>query len=410
MQKTNPMASKALSFRPPEIPRRHTVLRVPGSHTLYVGPPSCMRRHALHHRKHGDPSAVSFLHVTQTDVVSGSYEQLIVDAVAELECTLTPAPSILFVTTFCIDDFLGTDHEALGEQLAAQWPQTRFVFDRIHPVATGPTTTMSAKKTQNLYSFLDPVDPSERDRGVNLVGSFVPLNPKSEFFELLGRWQLGPLRQLFDCVTYDDYQAMARSRISIVTRFNGLAGACSMEERLGIPAFAFLPCYDAEQMARLYRDLAVAVGQEPSDCTPWLTAVYSQIARTRTLVGNTPIAVDAEATLVPFALARALLDYGFNVTHVFHSHHAFATDNADRDFVLARYPHVICAPSNDARLHLNADAWRQPNAIAIGRCAARILSTPHLVDIWHDEGLTGFHGIGLLMENIVQALEDPTHG
>ena len=67
-----------------------------------------MRRQALHHRKHGDPSAVSFLRVSQTDVVSGSYEKLIVEAVDELERTLVPPPSILFINLFCIDDWAPT--------------------------------------------------------------------------------------------------------------------------------------------------------------------------------------------------------------------------------------------------------------------------------------------------------------
>lgn len=396
-----------LWFRPPQTPRARTVLRIPGSHTLYVGPPSCMRRHALHHRKHGDPSAVSFLRVSQTDVVSGSYEKLIVEAVDELERTLVPPPSILFINLFCIDDFLGTDADSLRDLLAARWPGTRFVFDRIHPVALSATNTMSVKKTLNLYSFLDPVDPSQKDRGVNLVGSFVALNPESEFFEVLEGWGLGPVRQLFDCATYADYQAMARSRVTIVTRFNGGAGARSMEERLGIPAFDFGPCYDVERIEKSYGGLAQLLDLPAPDCTPWRTQAEARIRETRDLVGDTPVVVDCEASLVPFALARALLAYGFNVTHVFHSHHPFDADTADRVLIAERHPQVVCLPSNDARLHIGDHAGLAlpdpGRTVAVGTTGAAIVGTDRTVDVWHDEGLTGFHGVGLLMEKIAHA-------
>ena len=396
-----------LWFRPPQTPRARTVLRIPGSHTLYVGPPSCMRRHALHHRKHGDPSAVSFLRVSQTDVVSGSYEKLIVEAVDELERTLVPPPSILFINLFCIDDFLGTDADSLRDLLAARWPGTRFVFDRIHPVALSATNTMSVKKTLNLYSFLDPVDPSQKDRGVNLVGSFVALNPESEFFEVLRSWGLGPVRQLFDCATYADYQAMARSRVTVVTRFNGSAGARSMEERLAIPAFDFGPCYDVGRIEGLYRELAQPLDLPAPDCAPWRKQTETRIQETRELLGETPVVVDCEASLVPFALARVLLGYGLNVTHVFHSHHPFDADGADRALIAERYPQVTCLPSNDARLHLGDRAGLAlpdpSRTVAVGATSAAIVGIDHVVDVWHDEGLTGFHGVGLLMEEITHA-------
>lgn len=280
-----------------------------------------MRRHALHHRKHGDPSAVSFLRVSQTDVVSGSYEKLIVEAVDELERTLVPPPSILFINLFCIDDFLGTDADSLRDLLAARW--------------------------------------------------------------------------------------MARSRVTIVTRFNGGAGARSMEERLGIPAFDFGPCYDVERIEKSYGGLAQLLDLPAPDCTPWRTQAEARIRETRDLVGDTPVVVDCEASLVPFALARALLAYGFNATHVFHSHHPFDADTAGHVLIAERHPQVVCLPSNDARLHIGDHAGLAlpdpGRTVAVGTTGAAIVGTDRTVDVWHDEGLTGFHGVGLLMEKIAHA-------
>lgn len=189
--------------------------------------------------------------------------------------------------------------------------------------------------------------------------------------------------------------------------FNGNAGARSMEEHLGIPAFDFGPCYDVDRIEELYGGLARLLEMPAPDCAPWRAQVETRIRETRDLVGDTPVVVDCEASLVPFALARALLAYGFNVTHVFHSHHPFDADAADRTLIAGRYPQVACLPSNDARLHVgdrSGLALPDPSrTVAVGTTGAAIVGTDRAVDVWHNEGLTGFHGVGLLMEKIAHA-------
>lgn len=411
-----PRREPTLSFRMPEVERKHTVLHIPGSHTLYVGPSACMRRHALGQYKHGDIDDVSFLRVTQADVVSGTYEDLIVEAAGELVATLSPAPSILFVDVFCIDDFLGTDDEALVRRLERLHPGTRFVFNRIHPVATNEKVTMGDAKQVSLYSFLDPVPPEGHDNGVNMLGNFVPLNPESEIFELFARWGLGPVRQLFACGTYAEYQDMAKSRVAVVARFSGDKTAREMEGRLGIPYVRFPACYDLDRIEGHYRELARALGEPEPDCSPWRAPAQEAVRRALELLGDTPIVVDNEATLLPYMMARSLLGYGFNVTHLFHSHHLFDPDLPDREAIQAEHPEVFVATGDDARLHV-ADvsgrygedgAWeggsigpdREP--VAIGAVGARIVGARRVVDVWHDEGLTGFHGVRLLMERLCE--------
>ena len=411
-----PRREPTLSFRMPEVERKHTVLHIPGSHTLFVGPSACMRRHALGQYKHGNIEDVSFLRVTQADVVSGTYEELIVEAAGELVATLSPAPSILFVDVFCIDDFLGTDDEALVRRLEGLHPGTRFVFNRIHPVATNEKVTMGDAKQVSLYSFLDPVPPEGHDNGVNMLGNFVPLNPESEIFELFARWGLGPVRQLFACETYAEYQDMAKSRVAVVARFSGDKTAREMEGRLGIPYVRFPACYDLDRIEGHYRVLARTLGEPEPDFSPWRGPAEEAVRRARELLGDTPIVVDNEGTLLPYMMARSLLGYGFNVTHLFHSHHLFDPDVPDREAIKAEHPELFLATGDDARLHVanvsghfgEDGAWqagsigpdREP--IAIGTVGARIVGARRVVDVWHDEGLTGFHGVRLLMEKLCE--------
>lgn len=401
-----------LSFRPPEPVRPHVVLHIPGSHTLYVGPPACMRRHALKQLSRSNPGWSSYLSITQADVVSGRYEDLVADAVDELERTLTPAPTVLFVSVFCIDDFLGTDADALVARLESSWPSTRFVFERIHPVGADTKRAMSADKYANLYSFIEPVKAEMRDNGVNLIGSFAAPEPESELFDLLDSWGLGPVRQLTSCNTFDEYQDLAKSRIGLVMRFGGDAAARAMEARLGIPRFDFGACYDLARIEQRYCRLARLADAQRPVCTPWRTAAADALHTALDLVGTAPVAIDSDATLVPFSLARALLDYGFNVTHIFRSHHPLDADTLDQQYIAEHYPHVRVSVMSDARLYLgrlgetrqtpqgDSETLRTQPVIAIGSKAARIMGTDLVVDIWHDEGHTGFHGVRLLMEKI----------
>lgn len=394
-----------LSCRLPEIPRNHTVPHIPESHTLYVGPSSCMRRHAIHAREYGDIEEVTFLRITQADVVSGSYEDLIEAAVGELLRTLNPVPRIMFIELFCIDDFLGTDDESLVDRLSRAFPDCRFVTDHIHPVATNETVSMSEMKFFNQYAFVERAAPEDRDGGINVIGAFVPINPASELVAALDSMGATPLRYLFGCKTFDEYQDMGKSQLALVTREMSRTAAEDMRARLGIPYLAFPACYDVAEIGDTYAELSSALGKSlpHEQLNPWRARAQAAVEDALEATSGIPLAIDCEASLVPHSLARALLDYGFNVKWIFRSKHLFDTDALDRERLMTFYPRVTIMCADDARLvaggaeTLTADAGAS-SILAIGKDAGHILGTPYCVDIWHDEGFTGYHGICSLME------------
>ena len=111
-----------LSYYLPEKAVPRTVLSIPGSHTIYIGPLSCTRRHFIHNIQYSSFREFSSLFITEADVASGHYEDVITESVSTLCNTLDPVPHIFILEFFCIDDFIGTDESALLQKLKTTFP------------------------------------------------------------------------------------------------------------------------------------------------------------------------------------------------------------------------------------------------------------------------------------------------
>ena len=84
------------------------------------------RRHSRHRRAH--------LYISESDIVSGCYEDLVPEAVEQILATVKPVPRAISVIVTCIDDLLGTDHEALLMLLKRRFPETHFCIRRVDPI------------------------------------------------------------------------------------------------------------------------------------------------------------------------------------------------------------------------------------------------------------------------------------
>lgn len=393
-----------LTYYLPEPDKVHTVLHIPGSHTLYVGPLSCTRRHAIHESEFGDRKDASFLFITEADVVSGRYEELMVESVGSLIELLEPSPHIFFLAVFCIDDFLGTDEAALLDRLRGTYPDRQFAMEHIDPVSLDEALNMGMKKHVNLYSFIKPA--YEHDRGVNFLGNFVSLEPECEFLTLLRSWGCGPVRELFHCESYEGYQDMGKSCLSVVLRYMGTHSGDFMRDTLDIPYYVFTASYDAGTVAHGYGDIAELLGRERPDFTVEIEKVKEDAGDTARLLNEMPVAIDSSAFLAPFAAAKTLLDYGFNVRYVFRSNHSFEQDIEAEKYISQHFPQVIVTRAK-SYTHLY-ERIGESDCLAIGADCARVLRARHFADVWHDEGYFGFHGIHRLMATIRDAVSVTT--
>ncbi|MGN0267301.1 MAG: nitrogenase component 1 [Lachnospiraceae bacterium] len=383
-----------LSYYLPKPAKPHTVLHIPGSHTLFIGPSACSRRHALHASRYGNRRNLSFLFITESDVISGDYEKMIGDAIEELLTVLQPAPHIFLLDVFCIDDFLGTDEEALLAELRIRFPDCCFALEHIDPVSLEKNLEKGGmKKKGNLYQFLLPAE--VHDRGVNFLGNFVSVDPECEIFKLLKQWNAGPVREIFHCESYEDYQAMAKSCLSVGLRHVNEDTIRYMTETLHIPYYYFSAGYDVDDVAKGYRALASLLEQPEPDLSGYMQKTRQEIRKTVDYLDSMPLAIDASAFLKPFQGAAALLKYGFQVRYVFYKSVMMEPDEQMRQWISIQYPHVKLF-RKDAYDTVNT--LFDPECLAIGIDAARLLKTEKTADVWHDEGYFGFYGIRKLMQ------------
>ena len=385
--------SSGLSYYLPEVDKVHTVLHIPGSHTLFIGPSACTRRHAFHAMEYGDRRNVSFLFITEADVVSGDYENLVGDAVADLLAVLEPAPHIFLLAVFCIDDFLGTDEDALLARLEERFSDCRFAVDHIDPVTLGENPRKGMMKGHvNLYTFLWPE--TEHDAGINFLGNFVSLDPACDFLSFLRDRRAGPVRELFSCRTFEEYQAMAKSRLAIGMRFVGEDTRSFMTDTLGIPYVYFPASYDAGVVARGYAEIAGMLGCAVPDLSEAVCAAERDARETAAFLNGMPVAIDSSAFLLPFSAAKALLGYGFCVRYIFRSRHVIPEQEISAYEEIAARGDVAVYRSDD---YANLGLPPVTECLAIGADCRRLLGANHFADVWHDEGYFGFHGIHRLM-------------
>lgn len=385
-----------LSARLPKAKRKHTIMRIPGSHSFFVGPKGCTRRHAINSRGRDDIENRSFLVISQNDVALGTYEHKIEQAVDQILKTVEPSPRIMIVNVFCIDDFLGTDMETLIEKLNERYASCKFILDRIHPVSFNEVKKFDDYGHMSHYSFLDPVPADARDNGVDFLGNFVSVDPDCEILDIFKAWGVGPVRQLFECKTYDEYVALAKSRFALVLRYSGNNTLREMD-RLGISYFQFPACYDLDEIEGYYQAIADGIGEKLPEVSPWKQAALKEIAATRELLGDLPVVVDSDASNVPYSLARALYAYGFNVVRLYHAKHLFEADEDSYQQISSGAVPIEDFQIDRDENHTEAHKITEPH-LAIGVDGAKLSGATYVVDIWHDEGFNGFHGVAKLMK------------
>ena len=381
------MPEQQLSFYIPKHGRERVTLRIPESHSLYICPPACGRRHGIRAIKNGEKDHVSFLYVTPNDLSGGAYEQEIGDAVFELLALLAHKPRVFELYFNCVDDFLGTDEKPLLASLESRFPDVRFVALRHNPVAFHEKIKPGERAHAQLFSLLSP---AEKDDGINFIGNFVPLHPDNELFAILSEWSIAPVRQIFACKSYDEYMRLANSRLNLVLHEMGTYAAQQMKERLGMDWLFLPPSYRPAQIKEQYAALAHALGKPVPDLDGYEAQLMQEAEETKKALAGREIVVDSGASMRPCGLARALLELGFSV-HAIFLIHPKDSDEEDRQWLEKNCPDLMLLSQEDCgRLSERA---LPDNPICIGFDSAYLLKSARFVDAYHDEGLFGYYGL-----------------
>ena len=273
----------------------------------------------------------------------------------------------------------------------------------MNPISKGSKTPPAISIQNNIYSLL--AQTSEKDSNINCIGNLVEIHPESEIYEFLKQFGCEKIKHISHYDTFEDYQDMATSRMNLVITPVGRQAAGQMEEKHDTPSI-FLPVsYRLEQIAANYEKLAAAFGAEgvgEFNFAPYIDEVKKAITRALSAVEDAPIIVDASAAKCPFGLARALVEYGFNVVRV-QAPECIGIDKADFKWITEKHPEIEIVES----LHHNAVLRENqiPESIAIGVDGAYLAGSKYVVDLFDDEGMYGYHGVRCLMEKLEHALD-----
>lgn len=395
--------NNALSYYIPQHGKPKNTLHIPESHSLHVCPAACGRRTAIKAIRNQEKDAISFLYITKADVVSGYYEEIIGDAIDDLLVILPYTPKAFLIYLNCIDDFLGTDEQALLKRLAERFGTLRFTVCHINPVAKDARIDPGMLIHNRIYEILEYS--GKKDDGVNFIGNYVSVDPDSELFQVLNGWGIHRIRQIFDCQTFEEFQNLADSKLNLVMMPMGKYAAENMAHKLDIPYIDELFSCDINGVIDTYRRIARVLEKPLPDLKSEIDKTIDVIKATKSHIGDIPIVVDSFATMRPFSLARALLGYGFKVRAVFVLRFK-NIDKDDREWLMKSYPEIEIVISQSYETILGLGISNQ--CIAIGFDSAFTLQARYFVDIRKDEGLYGLQGIRKVMSMISEAYDHET--
>ena len=373
----------------------------PESVQLFVCPSACGRHGAIGAMAQGLKDRLFYLYVTQSDIVDG-YDGLIPDAVEHVLDAAKPRPKVFFVFVSCLDDLVGTDHEALLEELGGRYPDVRFRVCHMNPITLGTKTPPPVSIQNNLYSLLE--QGRQRDGNINAIGNLEVTAESSELFGFLASCGADVLRHISSYHTLDEYQDMAGSRANLVISPPGRQAAKQMEDRLGIP-WIFMPItYQIEEVEEDYRRLREFLTpgkQEAFDFGPARERAAAAVKRAAKKVGNLPIIIDATATAQPFGMAKALISYGFRVVRV-EAQECMAFDRPHMEWLQEVHPEVeLFQPEHHRAVLFDR---RLEESLAIGVEGAYLAGSRHVADLFNDGGMFGYDAVCRLMELMEEAV------
>jgi len=379
---------------------------VPESYQLFVSPAACGRHGALAACLDGRKSRVSYLYLKEENIVSGDYEQILIDAVHDILEYLgkrNRTPKVLSIFVSCIDDLLGTDHEALIDELSELYPDMRFVFCHMNPTSTDTGVPPLVNVQNKNYSLLDRTN--ERDNGVNIIGTLEKIKENSELFTILHQMGVSDIRHISYYHTFEEYNAMAKSRLNLVVAPSARYSAINMEKKHHMPHVEVFTSFSLKQIKDNYERIAVALDTDCPDITEYEEQCREELAKTAQTLRNMPVIIDGEAILKPYELARTLLENNINVVRIYEQQ-LLDCDKGNFAWIMENHPEVEFRQPQNPKASFREQYPGEP--LAIGYSAAYLTYAPHVVDITTQHGLYGYQGLCDLLQMMCKAAGDET--
>ncbi|MEA4925690.1 MAG: nitrogenase component 1 [Syntrophomonadaceae bacterium] len=376
-----------------------TGMLVPESYQLFVCPFACGRHGAIGAIAQGFKHRLSYLYIDEADIVSGGYEQLIGEAVDELLKALDFKPKVLMIFVSCLDDLLGTDHNAFLHLLRSRHRDMRFTVCHMNPITLDSKLPPPVNIQRKIYGLLEVSAKPKLKHAAAFYGNNVSIEKGSEVYEVLAAAGYTETYHISECRTYAEFQKLAQASINIVPTPVGLAAAAEVKEAHGID-YVYAPVsYDFAEIEQNYEQILARFQMEMDLSKPRQDAI-SAILRAKAGVGNLPVIIDSSATIRPFSLAKLLCSFGFKVEKVY-AQQCIPIEMKNYLWLAENAPGVKIIQPEHPRSPVVRKYDRE--CLAIGFEGAYLTGARFIVDLVNDETLYGYKGIERLMQRLVSA-------
>lgn len=379
---------------------------IPESHQMFICPSACFRHGALGAMQHGYKNRTSYLYITPADIVTG-YDHLIVEGAEEL-LEKDKTIKVLFLFVPCMDDFLGTDIDAVAKEIQEKHPGIIVRACHMNPIAAETKKPPLVTTMQAMFSTIETSDYAS-ENAVNLCGSFAPIPEECELFDFLGDYGL-EVRQLADYETYEAFCEMGRSKYNLIMRPAGKFAAEYMDKNYGTTSVRYMISYDIDEIRGNYEEWGEVLSQQHSksenavfDLAGVERETKEMIAHAVKKLNGLPISVASSAVLRPCSLVKALIKYGFTVKEVF-VQELLPVDKDAYEYLCENHPEILISQPRHHKSAVRDN--KDTNMVAIGFEGAYLRQSDYVVDLSGDEGMYGYYGVQRLMKMLEKSIEE----
>lgn len=429
-------------------------MMIPECHQLFVCPSACGRHGALGAIEQGFKDRLSYLYLEQSDIISG-YDNAMIEAVGEVLNRLKKRPKVMLVFVSCIDDLIGTDGDAVIAELSQRYPDIQFRMGHMNPISTDSNEPPLVTTWKSVYSLME-WNGEKRKPAINMLGNYVPVHSEGEIYELMKLIGV-EVHHIGTYTTYEELRNMGNHYINLLlsSKVERVGELLERTEKIRYQN-GHITCDFAEIRENykvLFENLsAVAEDNENTELSICMkenraeletvldkaeNEARAAIAKAKEAIGNREIYIDYSAFGKPLEAAKFFYEQGFKIARVY-------VKDMDEDSEiyqwLKRETNIEIIKANH---HVTVNTWKAKlknhscscsktdtkcgcgtsdtnetccmtgeenrainqagDSISVGMEAAYISGSPHVVAVFQNEGMYGFHGVTLLMEKLCEA-------
>ena len=393
----------------------HIGMNVPQSHQIYVCAKNCMRGVVLTAAEMNASDRFSFVILKEEDIIKGTVEDITIQGTIDVIRKLPKRPPVVCLFTVCTHHFLGCSYKRIYESLNEAFPDIDFIRGFMDPIMRKEGMSPDQKLRLNMYRVLEPL-PIEPDK-ISLIGSNICISESSDLYKVAEICGFR-LTQMPELRTYDGYKNMGSSSCFIAVVPNGKKAVESTASRLERKGVYMPLCFSYAENRAENRELVktlcgikkdnLSLSEEKADAGHIISQLeqYEEAhideceqayERLKSVMGDTPIAIDHTAHPRPLGMARFLLEHGFNVKSIYVN--AVSPEEAeDREWLRENAPDIDyempIEPAMRVKERLYRDEKGNPvKMLAIGTQAAWFTGTQNFVNMVEGGDLQGIDGI-----------------